>query len=226
MNDPDRDRIAKLNRKETNVSAPGKLMNSKKWDDSYRSGLYLKQWECSYPSQELCAALSILNMSRASKILDLGCGTGTEAIFMASLGYEVTGVDISQEALKIAAVKSGKQGIPVNWIQADAANLPIPDDSVDFISDRGCLHIIPEVEQKKYAKETTRILKQGGYLLIRGSAQQIGEEFFPISRKTLDILFPSPMYTRGAIIPFTMVSDSGKMTGNIAFLQKTGDGKY
>ncbi|MCL5782448.1 MAG: class I SAM-dependent methyltransferase [Candidatus Thermoplasmatota archaeon] len=201
-------------------------MNSKKWDDSYRSGLYLKQWESSYPSQELCAALSILNMSRASRILDLGCGTGTEAIFMASLGYEVTGVDISQEALKIATAKSSKQGAAVNWIQADAANLPIPDDSVDFISDRGCLHIIPEADQQKYARETTRILKQGGYFLIRGSAQQISEEFFPISRKTLDILFPAPLYTRGAIIPFTMVSDNGKMMGNIAFLQKTGDGKH
>ncbi|PKP62175.1 hypothetical protein CVT91_00215 [Candidatus Atribacteria bacterium HGW-Atribacteria-1] len=61
----------------------------------------------------------------AKKILDLGCGTGGHDIILAERGYEVTGVDLSSEMLRIAKKKSAEKKLKINFIKRDIAKINI-----------------------------------------------------------------------------------------------------
>ena len=71
------------------------------WETAYESEGY-KHWEFSYPSPEL-VTLAIAGVPRRNaRVLDVGCGGGADAVFMAKCGFRVIGVDISAGALRIA----------------------------------------------------------------------------------------------------------------------------
>ena len=61
-----------------------------------------------------------------NSILDLGCGTGSHALFFAEMGYEVTGVDFSEKMLKIAREKAARQGKRISFLQQDIRHLDLP----------------------------------------------------------------------------------------------------
>ncbi|NJL26785.1 MAG: class I SAM-dependent methyltransferase [Thermoanaerobaculia bacterium] len=75
-------------------------------------------------------------------VLDVGCGAGVEAIFMASLGFEVIGVDRSEAGLEIARERAKTAGVGVEWRLGDALALPVETESIDLALDRGCFHVI------------------------------------------------------------------------------------
>ena len=72
------------------------------WDETYESGDYLNHWDYSFPSHELVAAVALRPPTSGEMALDLGCGAGREAIFLATYGFRVIAVDISAKALEIA----------------------------------------------------------------------------------------------------------------------------
>lgn len=86
---------------------------SQRWDEAYRSGEYRKYWDYSYASQEIatCAALEIF--PRGGVILDVGCGSGSDAVFLATLGFRVKALDISTKALDLVRAKA-KSGVSRN----------------------------------------------------------------------------------------------------------------
>ena len=59
------------------------------------------------------------------KALDLACGTGRNALFLAKKGYEVTAIDISPQAIALAEQRAGEEGLKINWIVADLDTYPI-----------------------------------------------------------------------------------------------------
>ncbi|TET90145.1 MAG: class I SAM-dependent methyltransferase [Methanomassiliicoccales archaeon] len=59
------------------------------------------------------------------RVLDLGCGTGSHAIRLAKMGYQVTGTDISKDMLDIAIEKAGT--LPVEFLLQDMRNIDLPD---------------------------------------------------------------------------------------------------
>jgi ubiquinone/menaquinone biosynthesis C-methylase UbiE len=77
-------------------------------------------------------------------IIDLGCGTGTIAIPLAKEGYNVIGVDLSEDMLSMAQQKSRNEGVSVQWLQQDMSKFEVPDsvdtilcfcDSLNYITD-------------------------------------------------------------------------------------------
>lgn len=77
------------------------------WENAYETGEY-KHWEFNYPSSELIALAAANLLRRDPKVLDVGSGGGTDAIFMAQSGFNVTGIDINATALKIAKKEQKK----------------------------------------------------------------------------------------------------------------------
>ena len=63
-----------------------------------------------------------------NSILDLGCGTGSHALFFAGMGYEVTGVDFSEDMLKVAREKAARQGKNISFLQQDIRHLDLPQE--------------------------------------------------------------------------------------------------
>src|SRR5208283_3406873 len=170
------------------------------WENAYESGEY-KHWEFSYPSPEL-VALAAANMpERNARVLDIGSGGGTDAIFMAQRGFKVAGVDISLAALKIAGKRAKKARAKVDWLRGSVLELPICSGSIDFITDRGLFHLLEDVDRPRYAEELFRVLKDNGHALIRGkSTETAHEQFNPITEKVIDTYFPNSKFKRGPVL--------------------------
>jgi 2-polyprenyl-3-methyl-5-hydroxy-6-metoxy-1,4-benzoquinol methylase len=76
------------------------------------------------------------------KALDLGCGTGTTAFVLSKLGFDVTGIDISETAIEMAQELSLQQKLSINFTVGDILELPSLKESFQLIYDSHCLHCI------------------------------------------------------------------------------------
>ncbi len=194
------------------------MSDQEDWDAAYRDGDYT-HWEFNYPSPELTALVSAGLLRADAKVLDVGCGGGLDAIFLAKCGLKVIGLDFSSTALRIARKRARQAHVAVNWTLADAFKLPLANESIDFINDPGVFHIIGNRDRPRYASELSRVLKGGGLLLIRGSDD--AKRFVPVTEKAIDRYFPAPAFRRGPVLPIPLFSVVGVMDARIAVLFKS-----
>ena len=96
------------------------------------------------------------------EILDVACGTGDMCVELLKRGCEVTGVDLSEEMLAIAKVKSERLKVKVEI--ADAENLPFEDESFDGVTCAFGVRNFVHLEQG--LSEMLRVLKPGGTMVI------------------------------------------------------------
>ena len=108
------------------------------------------------------------------KTIDLGCGTGHYAIYLASIGFDVTGIDISPTAIKIAKENAKKKGVKCNFLATDVlGNLDEVKETFDFAYDWELMHHIFPQQRKKYVENVYRILNpKGKYLSVCFSAKE------------------------------------------------------
>jgi len=102
------------------------------------------------------------------KTIDLGCGTGNYAIYLASIGFDVTGIDISPTAIKIAKENAKKKGVKCDFLVTDVlGNLDEVKETFDFAYDWELLHHIFPEQRRKYVENVYRILNsKGKYLSV------------------------------------------------------------
>jgi SAM-dependent methyltransferase len=111
------------------------------------------------------------NLVRTGKItpcktIDLGCGTGNYAIYLAGEGFDVTAVDISSSAIKIAKNNASQKGIDCNFTVADILDdLKQIQSTFDFAYDWELLHHIFPSDREKYIRNVYRLLNPGGQYL-------------------------------------------------------------
>ena len=97
---------------------------------------------------------------RPCRTIDLGCGAGNYAIYLAGLGFEVTGVDSSPSAIKIAGDNATKRGVRCRFIVADLlGDLHEVTDMFDFAYDWEFLHHIFPEDRETYIKNVHKILR-------------------------------------------------------------------
>jgi SAM-dependent methyltransferase len=143
-----------------------------------------------------------------ARVLDLGCGTGADAIFLAEQNYEAHGLDFSAQALLLAEQRAHDRGVVVDWHECSALKTPFDDSYFDLIADRGCFHHISWRPRRQYAEEIARILRPGGVLFLRGSREADGP-FFPVDRVSLSESFDPQRFEIGPDIPFFYAVDTG-----------------
>lgn len=165
------------------------------WEELYREAHeHDIPWEAGRPSPELVALVES-GQVRPGRALDLGCGLGTNAIYLGRQGFRVWALDVAPSALRRARQRAGQAGASVNWIEGDARCLPFASNSVDFIYDRGCLHHLKGADTIDYAAEVARVLRPGGrYQLLAFTRRFDPEELELLFRKDFRVLRREVVY--------------------------------
>jgi len=129
------------------------------FDEAYRG---TPPWEIGRPQpafERLAASGAI-----AGTVLDIGCGTGENALLLASLGHETWGVDLSPTAIERAQVKAFARRLPVVFMQGDALELAGLGRMFDTVIDSGCFHVFDDEDREAYARSVGAVVAPGGRL--------------------------------------------------------------
>ena len=148
------------------------------WDGSYRGGKR-PFWDAGLASGELRRVVE-QGIVRPGPAVDLGCGSGTDAIYLASKGFDVTAIDIAPTALSLGREKAERAGVKVRWLLANVLSLP-QLKPFEFIFDRGCYHEVRFDNAAAYV-ETVRRLSQPGrtrFLLLAGNPNEAPVQYAP-----------------------------------------------
>jgi SAM-dependent methyltransferase len=102
------------------------------------------------------------------RALDLGCGMGRHAIYLASHGWQVTGLDSSGRALRTARQRAEKVGLNVSFIRGDVTRIEKVGltGPFDFFLDGGCFHGMSEDERSRYNNSIMQVAASDSELLI------------------------------------------------------------
>jgi len=134
-----------------------------RWDRGYRDGRR-PPWDTGTPAQDLKETVEA-GIVRPCRTVVLGCGSGTNAIYLAGKGFDVTAIDIAPTALGIAKAKAKKAGVRVRWLLADVLRLP-ELEPFDFIFDRGCYHNVRYVDAGAFVESVRRLSHPGTRFLV------------------------------------------------------------
>src|SRR5580704_8621258 len=132
------------------------------WDASYRDGP--APWDLGRPQPAVMRLAS--EGGFAGAVLDAGCGTGENALHIASLGLPVLGVDVAQTALAIARAKAGDRGIEAEFAAADAFELERLGRRFETVLDCGLFHSFDGDERPGYVASLASVTKHDGTLYV------------------------------------------------------------
>ncbi|MFG3258442.1 class I SAM-dependent methyltransferase [Streptomyces sp. NPDC048172] len=108
-------------------------------------------------------------------LLDAGCGTGDNALFLASRGHRVTGFDASPAALDQARKNAQERGLDVEFTEADATRLDeLPAEAFDAVVDSGLYHVLGPAQRSAYARALSRVVRPGALLHMLATAEAEG----------------------------------------------------
>ena len=99
-------------------------------------------------------------------ILDAGCGTGDNALYFASGGHRVTGINFLAEPIARAKRKAAERGLSVNFLVMDALALKELPEVFDSAIDCGLFHVFGDDDRRRYVEGLATVVKPGGRLLL------------------------------------------------------------
>jgi SAM-dependent methyltransferase len=155
------------------------------WNEHYASG-YMP-WDSDEPDPALVATVEAGTIP-AGRTLEVGCGTGTNTLWLAAHGFDALGVDVSPLAIERARAKMGDNAGACRFEVVDFLENP-PVGPFDFVFDRGCFHVFdaPEV-RARFAALVARVLAPGGvWLSLIGSTEGAPRDTGPPRRSARDI---------------------------------------
>ena len=102
--------------------------------------------------------------TRGLKVLEIGCGVGTDGLQFARAGADYTGVDLTEAAVGLARKNFASAGVAGEFRMSDAESLDFADESFDVVYSHGVLHHTPDIEAA--VREIHRVLKPGGRAIV------------------------------------------------------------
>ena len=169
------------------------------WDASYHDGP--APWDTGRPQPAVVRLAA--GGGFAGPVLDAGCGTGENALHVASLGLPVLGVDVAETALAIARAKAGDRGIEVEFAAADAFKLERLGRRFDTVLDCGLFHTFDGGERPGYVASLASVTRRDGTLYVLCfSDDGPGTGPHPVSQEELRAAFsPGNGWSIAAIEP-------------------------
>lgn len=112
-------------------------------------------------AEELC---EIGRLRAGERVLDVACGSGTAALVAARRYCEVTGIDYVPSLLERARLRTDAEGYAAEFLEADAQDLPFPDDTFDAVLSVYGVQFAPD--QQQAANELLRVTRPGGRIVL------------------------------------------------------------
>ena len=102
----------------------------------------------------------------AGTVLDVGCGTGENALELARRGLQVTGIDIADRAIERARATAAERGLDAEFLVLDAFQLADLGRTFDTVLDVGLFHVLQPEERGPYAASLRGAIRTGGSFLL------------------------------------------------------------
>ncbi len=143
------------------------------FNERYRTGT--TPWDSGITPPELLAVVTGPDALKPGRMLDIGCGTGTNCLNLARLGWQTVGADFAPIAIDTANQKAqaiageiAQAGGSVHFMQADVTKLapPAPEERFSLLLDLGCLNGIPSALRADYAKVVAEQAMPGALFLL------------------------------------------------------------
>jgi len=135
------------------------------WDLMY---LFKKTpWDTGITPPEIVAVIESGRVT-PGRAFDLGCGTGTNAIYLAQHGFDVIGIDVSRRAIALARRKARSANLAIKFERGDVTLMRrwAISNSIDFAYDIGCFHNLDAEARKRYVSGLTAVLKPGALYML------------------------------------------------------------
>jgi SAM-dependent methyltransferase len=140
------------------------------WNDRYRDGNL--PWDTGRPSSELQRVVSQIAF-QPCRALEIGCGTGTNSVWLAEQGFDMTGIDVAPLAIEQAQKRAQAAGVQARFAVADALQMPDLGEPFAFFFDRGCYHAVRRSATQQYAPVVARQLAPAAQgLILAGNARE------------------------------------------------------
>jgi len=169
------------------------------WDASYRDGP--APWDIDRPQPAVVRLTS--EDGFAGAVLDAGCGTGENTMYLASSGLTVLGVDVADTALDIARARAANRGIAVEFAWADALRLEMLGRTFETVLDSGLFHTFDHDERRAYVASLASVTESEGtvhVLCFGNDGPDVGPH--PVSPEELRVAFaPARGWSLMAIRP-------------------------
>ena len=152
------------------------------WNDHYASGEL--PWDTGQPEPLLVEFVTSGGIA-PGRTLEIGSGTGTNAIWLAERGFDVLGVDVSSLAVERANAKMDGRDLCCRFATVDFLAAPVPDGPFQFVFDRGCFHVFDEPEER--ARFGAALAPGGLWLSLIGSTEGPLREVGPPRRSAQEV---------------------------------------
>ena len=127
------------------------------WDAWYLDGP--APWDIGEPQPAIVGLAG--EGALAGAVLDAGCGTGENALHVASLGLQVLGVDVAQTAVSIARETAARRGLDAEFVVADAFHLDRLGRVFETVLDCGLFHAFDRDERRVYVASAASVTRRG-----------------------------------------------------------------
>src|SRR3989449_9101148 len=128
------------------------------WEDAYKTR---PPWDIGRPQPSFVELVQAGELNKG-RVLDVGCGTGENALYLADRGFSVVGVDLSSRAIDAAKTKGSERKLKVDFRLANALHLDFKIACFDNTIDSGLFHTFNDNDRVVFAREIARVLKTDG----------------------------------------------------------------
>ncbi len=156
------------------------------WNESYASGCL--PWDTGAPDPVLVEYIGRRGPERG-RVLEIGAGTGTNALWLARQGFDVLGVDIAPLAVDQARTRAVEAKVACRFAVLDFLAVDLDAGPFDLVFDRGCFHVFDEASERERfaARVAQNLVPDGVWLSLCGSTEGPSRAFGPPRRSARDL---------------------------------------